>query len=135
MAWTRTESITESSSKPLFLVSIGPGHLNMTQSSDGYDAKLEGMKTFIYHCVENFTSFIWYRTVNSTRVPVKEGGRFKFLSHNQTLQILNVRLEDAGDYFYIASNGTNQVTGNFSLQVDCECFYSSFFFSLFFFCI
>ena len=92
----------------------------MTQSLVGYDAKQEGMKTFVYHCVENFTSLVWYRVVDGEHVPVKDGGRFKFLGHNQTLQILDVKLEDAGNYSYVASNGTDEVTGVFHLQVDCK---------------
>ena len=108
----------------------------MTQLPDSFDAKQEGTAALVYHCVENFTSFLWYRLgAGGMRVPVEaeaegegegEGGRLQFLAHNQTLLIRRLKTEDEGRYVYIASNGTHQVKGRFNLQVDCGCFLALF---------
>ncbi|KAK7091021.1 hypothetical protein V1264_010739 [Littorina saxatilis] len=102
----------------------GLAPLNMTQRPDGFDAKDTDQKAFIYHCVRNFSSLLWFKHIDGTRVPYPwgEGGRVDLpeARHNQTVMILRLKKSDEGTYSYVASNATHNVSGTFHLQVDCR---------------
>ncbi|KAK7475997.1 hypothetical protein BaRGS_00032764 [Batillaria attramentaria] len=87
------------------------------------DDRPVGVEGAIWSCVDNTTSFLWYKLVNGTRVPFpteEEAERMQCCDRNQTLIFNSLRKSDNGTYVFVASNGTAEVSGNFTLRVYCK---------------
>ncbi|KAK7475982.1 hypothetical protein BaRGS_00032749 [Batillaria attramentaria] len=101
----------------------GPGLLDTTADMTFSDDRPVGVEGAIWGCVDNTTSFLWYKLVNGTRVPFpteEEAERMQCCDRNQTLIFNSLRKSDNGTYVFVASNGTAEVSGNYTLRVYCK---------------
>lgn len=101
--------------------SLGP--LNLSSGGNNSDYIFVGEKANIFFCIPHFTTFSWFRYLSNGSLwsyPWGQQDRLALCDGNQTVVIYKSEVVDRGDYVYIASNGTANVSGIFHLAIDCK---------------